>query len=314
MRSAGSDVARRAEDAGNRVAVPFAWNLRLGEFVRQTAARASKDQLPVFAGNLAFRALFAIFPSLITLFWLLALFRAEGLVNSLLDLVATAMPEAAAEPLRNQLSSVPQAQATGTVTAGAVLCALIALWALSSTFRAAMTALNTVYAVEDRRPLWRRYVLSLCFSLTVTLLLVGALLLVVFGKAIATWSADLTGFGIGFRWAWAIVSWPVLAALVLSACALIYYFAPDCEQRFRWISTGAVVAVVLWILFTVVFSFYINRLADYSAVYGALAGIAVLMIYVYGSAFILLLGAEMNQVIGQRDPEGKDPGDRVPGG
>ena len=310
--TAGSDLIRQAEHTGNRVAVPFAWNLGLGEFVRRTSRQTAKDNLAAFAGGLAYRALFAIFPSLIALLWLLSVFHAEGLINGLLDMVATAMPRAAADPIRGHLSSVPREQASGALTAGAALSAVIALWALSGVFRTAMEAMNTVYGVEERRPLWRRYAISLLFSLAVTALLIGALALVVFGREIAERVAQTTGQGLIFRWAWAIASWPVLAVLVLAAGAIIYYFAPDCEQRFRWISPGAAIAAVLWLLFTAFFSVYVNRFADYTAIYGALAGIAVLMIYVYGSAFVLLLGAEMNQVIEARDPAGKNDGDRAP--
>jgi membrane protein len=139
-------------------------------------------------------------------------------------------------------------------------------------------------------------------ALTVSTLLVAALFLTVFGSALARDVAEAADLGIAFRWAWELVTWPLLTGLVLATCALVYYFAPDVEQSFRWISAGAIIATALWVLFTVIYSIYVNRFASYQDLYGALAGIVALMAYFYSTALILLLGAEMNQVIEQTHP------------
>ena len=104
-----------------------------------------------------------------------------------------------------------------------------------------------------------------------------------------------------------------MLGFVVSATALTYYFAPDVKQRFRWISSGSVVAAVLWLLFTSLYSLYLSRFTGYHQLYGALAGIVLLMVYVYASSFILLLGAVINQVIEQSQPAGKNEGERAPG-
>ena len=98
---------------------------------------------------------------------------------------------------------------------------------------------------------------------------------------------------------------------MLFAFALVYYFAPDVEQRFKWISPGSIAAVVLWLLFSLLFSFYVNNFGSYNKTYGALAGIAILMLYIYYTSYILLLGAEMNQVIEEHIPEGKNEGEKT---
>ena len=312
MKMQASGLARKAEYTGNRVEVPMTRNLRLGAFVRQTAAQAKEHHLSAFAGNLAFRSLLAIFPSLVTLLWLFTAFHATGLVDALLNLAGTALPGAAIDPIRTQVSNVPRPQASGALTFGAVLAGAVALWTLAGTFLATMEAMNIIYAIEERRPLWKRYLLALLLSIAIAALLVSALLAIVFGEGIAVRLADATGLGVLVRWAWPIVTWPVLAAGVITAFALAYYFAPDCEQRFRWVSKGTVYAALLWLLFTVLFSIYINTFATYSVTYGALAGIALFMVYLYCVSFILLLGAEMNQVIEARDPDGKNEGERTP--
>ena len=314
VRAAGSQAMDGAQREANHVTMPMAWRLGLGDFVRQTVEQARKDKVSVYAGNYAYRGLFAVFPALIALFWLLKVLHADSLIRALHNLVGTAMPKPAAQPIQQQLSNVPGDEANGALTFGVLLAVIITLWAISGMFRAAMDALNAIYGVEDSRPTWKRYAISLGIGLGVTVLLLGALFLVVFGSALAQRTADETGFGVFFRVTWGLMTWPVLAAFILSACALIYYFAPDVQQRFRWISMGAIIATVLWLLFTVIYSIYINRFANYQEIYGALAGIALLMAYVYGSSLILLLGAEMNQVIERSHPDGKVEGEREPAG
>jgi membrane protein len=137
--------------------------------------------------------------------------------------------------------------------------------------------------------------------------LIAALVLVVFGVQIANAVANAAGLGSVFEQVWTIAQWPILLFFVLFAFALIYY-APDVEQRFRWISPGAIFAVVVWLLFSLAFSFYVNNFGSYNATYGSLAGVMILLLYMYYSAFIMLVGAELNQVIEERSPEGQERG------
>lgn len=122
---------------------------------------------------------------------------------------------------------------------------------------------------------------------------------------------DTVGLGSTFRLLWNIVQWPVLFCEVLLAFSLVYYFAPDVEQRFRWVSLGTIIAVTSWIVFSGLFALYINNFGSYNATYGSLAGVAIFLFYIYWSALIMLIGAEMNQVIEEHIPEGKNEGERT---
>jgi membrane protein len=175
-----------------------------------------------------------------------------------------------------------------------------------------MEAMNVMYEVEESRPFWKVYLVSLLLSLTTAVLLVSALVLVVAGPSIGGAVADALGLGGLFQTVWSIVQWPILLGVVLLTIALVYYFAPDVEQRFRWISPGAVVAVALWLAFSLLFSLYANNFGSYSESYGSLAGVAILMLYIYYTSFIVLVGAEMNQVIEENVPEGKNEGEKLP--
>src|ERR687898_962015 len=154
----------------------------------------------------------------------------------------------------------------------AIFPILLALWGISGAFRSVMEAMNVMYEVEEDRPFWKVYGLSIFMSLAVIVLLVGALVLVIFGESIGVRVADLVGLGSLFATLWSIVQWPVVALVVLFAFALIYYFAPAVEQRFRWISPGSILAFVFWLIFSLLFSLYTSIAGSYNETYGSLAG------------------------------------------
>ena len=311
MKIPGIELFRKAERTGNEVEVPMARNLGLAELLKRTFKAMGEDHIAAFASNLTYKGLFALFPLFVFLLSLLRLFGAPELVNSLLEEISAALPRAAADFVEGQLLGITRQEAEAAFTLGAISI-LFALWGVSGAFRSVMEAMNVVYEVEERRPFWKKYLISIFLSLTVAGLLLGALVLVVFGERLGSAVADSVGLGSVFELAWSVVQWPVLIFLVMFAFALVYYFAPDVEQRFRWVSPGSIVAVVLWVAFSLLFSLYVNNFSSYNATYGSLAGVAILMLYLYYTALIVLTGGEMNQIIEQYIPEGKEGGEKKP--
>jgi len=309
MKIPGMRLVRKAERTGNEVGVPLAHNLGLVELLKRTYREMGEDHLAAFAGNLTYKALFALFPFFVFLLSLLGLFGSDDLLPYLLDQASVVLPPDAVSFLSDQLLGIAQSNAETTFTVGAVVSVLLALWGVSGAFRSVMEALNVVYEVEEERPAWKVYLISIFLSLSVAALLVSALVLVVVGPRIGEAVAAAVGLGSVFSTAWAILQWPVLLCVVLFAFALIYYFAPNVEQRFRWVSPGSIIAVVLWLLFSLAFSLYANR-SDLGATYGSLASVIVLMLYIYYSSLIVLVGGEMNQVIEEYIPEGKNEGEK----
>lgn len=279
--------------------------LGLVEFFKESFAQASKDHLGAFAGNLTYAALFALFPFIIFLLSLLAIFHATGLVDTVLHKASQTLPANMVSLIGTQLKRIATTKATGAFTAGAIVAIVGALWGVSGAFRGVMEALNVMYNVTESRPFFKKYGLSILLSLMTSALLVAAGVLVVAGPALSNYVARITGSGRLFVILWEILQWPVLVAVVLLAFALMYYFAPDIEQDFKWITPGAVIAVLFWLLYTLLFSLYVNNVGghSFSATYGALAGIAIFLIYIHQTAYFFLLGAEMNQVIQSRIPE-----------
>jgi membrane protein len=308
----GKKIVEKAEQTGNEVPIPMT-RRRLGlvEFFKRTAKEINEDHLAAFAGNLTYKGLFALFPFAVFLLSLLGLFGAPDLLNSLIEQARIVLPNDVVGLLEDQLLSIAGTRAEGAFTAGAIVSLLLALWGVSGAFRSVMEAMNVMYEIEEDRPFWKVYGISVFLSLGVAALLITALVLVVFGPGIGGAIADVVGLGYVFELVWNIVKWPVLIGIVLFAFALVYYFAPAAEQRFRYVSPGSIMAVTMWLLFSLLFRLYVENFGSYSATFGSFAGIIILMLYIYYSSFIMLVGAEMNQVIEEHAPEGKNEGEKT---
>lgn len=310
-RAAVTSTVGRVQDAGDGLAVPGT-KMPIRACVVRVHRQVGAHAVPALAGNIAYRLMFAFFPTLISILWLLNVVGASQLVSQVSDLVGTVIPGVANSPLKEQLEDAPKPQASGDLTLGVGVSLVVALWAIAETFRATMHALNVVYGVKERRSGLRRLLLSVLVSVVTMSLFVAALVVIVSGAALTSAMADWSGLGVSYQWIWWFMAWAVVVGAVLAAFSLTYYFAPDVEQRVRWVGKGSLAGVGLWLLFTALFALYVNVLSRPGDTYGALAGIAFFMVYLYSSAFILLLGAEFNQVIENWEPEGKSTGEREP--
>lgn len=287
----------KAEATGNRVDIPGTRNLGPVEFVKQILKQSGEDNLAAFAGSLVYSAVFAVFPFMTLLLSLLGLFHLTDLVNQMTKYAGQFMPGGAANFLTSGIINLTKSQANSAFTVGAIVSMIVALWGISGGIRSVMTAMNVMYNVTDDRPFWKKYLISIAISIGAIVLLIVSLVLLVFGPKIGGSVADLVGLGSTFHTVWNIARWPVLIFLVLLTFALIYYFCPNVQQRFRIFSPGNILAVILWLVFSYLFSLYVSSFGSYNKTYGAFAGIAIFLLYLYYSSYILLLGAEMNQVI-----------------
>jgi membrane protein len=137
--------------------------------------------------------------------------------------------------------------------------------------------------------------------------------LIVVGPSVAEYLADWWHLGSAFEWTWKILQWPLVFALASAGIALVYYFAPDVEQDWVWLTPGSVFATTLWLLATLGFKYYVANLGSYTATYGVLGSVMVLMLWFYISGLVILIGAELNAEIEHASPYGKDEGEKVPG-
>lgn len=181
-----------------------------------------------------------------------------------------------------------------------------------------MTALNVAYDVDDPRPWWKRRLVSIALTIGFSLFILGGLIVMVFGPHLGRAMADRLGMGAVFTTLWDVASVPVAMLLVLVGIALVYYLAPAVKQRWRWVTPGSAVALVLWLAMSYGLRLYVTRFADYNATYGSIGGIILLMFWLYLTGLALLVGAEMNAEIehaaaGRGDPTAKLPGELAPG-
>jgi membrane protein len=289
------------------------WNLgglTLAGLARRLYDEVWDDELLDRAAALSYYFLFSLFPALLFLTALLGLVPVPKLMEQGMGYLDRVLPEDAASLITRTLAEVVRGAGRGLVSLGAVA----ALWAASSGMASLMTALNVVYDVEDPRPWWQRRLLALALTVGFFVFTVTGLLLLVFGPRIGEQVATWFGQGPLFMDLWNIVSWPVVMALVLTAIALVYYFAPAAKQQWQWVTPGSVFALVVWLAASLGLRFYVRHFGNYNATYGSIGGVILLVLWLYVSSLVLLLGAEINSEIEEAaakrgHPEAKAPGE-----
>jgi membrane protein len=284
------------------------------ELARRVYAEVWTDEILDRAAALSYYFLFAIFPALLFLTALLGVLPVPQLMDQLVSQANQVLPGDAASVLTKTLAEVQRGGTAGLVSVGA----LLALWAASSGMASVMSALNVAYEVDEPRPWWKRRLIAVLLTVGFSLFTITALLLLVFGPRIGEVVARRVGLGDAFTVLWNVLRWPVLITLVMTAIALVYYLAPAVRQRWRWVTPGSLVAVVLWLAASIGLRFYVSRFADYGATYGSIGGVILLVLWLYVSSAVLLLGAEVNSEIEQAaaergHPEAKAKGERRPG-
>ena len=252
-------------------------------------------------------------PGVIVLFSLLGVFGSyPETADALLDIVADLGPESAVETLTGPIEDVTSSSGT----AGALLGVgtLAAIWAASGYLGAFARASNAIYGVEEERPFWRMRPQQVV--VTVILLLFAALIAIglVISGPIAESVGDVVGVGPTALDTWNIAKWPVMILLVAAMLAILFYWAPDLENKhFRWISPGSLFAVVIVIIASSLFGIYVTTLGSYSATYGSLGGVIVFLLWLWIANCGLLLGQELNAELDRkRVVEGEGRGRRDP--
>ena len=285
--------------------VPLGW----GELLKRTARETQADNGMGLAAELAYYFFLALFPALLFLVALAGLLPAEDLVARVVNMLSGVAPPDVITIVRDQIVKISQSGSGGLLTFGVAA----ALWSSSSAMVALIGALNRAYDVEDSRPWWRQRLTAILLTIGVALFILISITLVVAGPQLAEFVARRAGLGAAFEWAWKVAQWPVVFALVVTAFGLIYYFAPDVEQDYTWITPGSLLAAVLWLISSLGFRFYVVNFGSYNETYGAIGGVMVLLLWLYLSGLVIVIGAELNAEIEHASPHGKDAGEKVPG-
>lgn len=284
--------------------IPIGW----GELARRTVKEFIADDGLGMAAQLAYYFLLALFPAILFLIALASFFSLTAALEHV-DSLGQFVPPDVLGILKDQIASLSNAEDSGILTFGV----LGALWSSSSALTSATSSLNRAYDIEDSRPWWKVRLLAIMLTIALAIFVIVSFTLVVAGPALAEGLANRFGLGWAFEWTWKILQWPVAFMLVVFALGLVFYFAPDAEQDWEWITPGAVLATALWVVASLGFRMYVTRFADYNATYGTIGGFVVLLVWFYVSSIAILIGAEMNAEIEHASPYGKDPGERWAG-
>jgi membrane protein len=252
----------------------------------------SADDMTTYAAALAYRLLFSIFPFLIFLTALLGFLGAPQFFDWMRDQAAYLLPSQAMDAVENVLSELQTPQG-GLMSVGIAL----AIWSASAGVLGTMDALNVAYEVKERRPMWKRILVAILYTLALAIMLIVAAALMISGPAFLTWLTRYVGLDQFFITIWAWIRWPVAIFLLMLAIALVYWAAPNVKQPFRFITPGSVVAVTVWVAASLAFGIYVQNFANYNQTYGSLGAVIILLFYFYLSAAVLLFGAELNAVI-----------------
>jgi membrane protein len=283
--------------------------LSVKELSKRVWSEFWEDEVTDRGAALAYYFLFALFPTLLFLTSLLGMLPIPDLMDKLLGYMSRALPGDAASMLQKTLTEVITGAKTSLLSFGA----LAALWAGSNGMSSIMTALNIAYDAEENRPFWKRKLLAIGLTLGFAIFILTALVLMVFGGQLGEVVAGWVGLGEVFKIAWNVISIPVVVMLVGVGIALVYYFAPNVEQKWTWVTPGSAVALVVWLAMSAGLRYYVSNFGNYSATYGSIGGVILLMLWLYLSGVVLLLGAEVNAEIEHAAAARGDATAKLPG-
>ena len=285
--------------------IPITW----GALFKRTWNEVLTDNCLGLAAQLAYYFFLALFPALLFMVALVGFLPFGDVMTTMMSTLGRIAPAEVLVIMQDQLAKIAAADSSGLLTLGAAG----ALWSTSSGVTAIIDTLNQAYDIQEARPWWKVRLLAVALTIALAIFMVVAFVLVVAGPPIAERIAGWFGLGAVFTWTWLVLQWPVVFLLVALAVAIIYYYGPDAEQEWTWITPGSLLATLLWLIISLGFRFYIVNFGSYNATYGAIGGVIVLMLWFYFSGLALLIGAELNAEAEHASPYGKDPGEKRPG-
>jgi len=284
----------------------FLGGLSLIELGKRIWHEVQDDNCLGQGAQLAFYLIFAAFPFLLFLATLLGYIPIPNLMDRIIEYLTVLLPGDAINLVRDNVRQLVTDQKSGLLSLGIIA----AVWTSSSAFVAIMDSLNRAYGVQEGRPFWKVRGIAMLMTLGISAFIAVSMVLLIFGPQLGGWVASSVGLGAAFETAWNILRWPVIVLLLILAMALIYYFAPDVEQKWKWITPGSVFAVIVTIAASLGFSFYVNNFGSYNKTYGSIGTVIVLLTWLYLVGVVILVGGEINSEIEHASPEGKDPGEK----
>ncbi|MGB7921995.1 MAG: YihY/virulence factor BrkB family protein [Pyrinomonadaceae bacterium] len=275
-----------------------------------------EDEVFGRAAQLSYYFLLALFPLLLFLTSLLGYFAEAGteLRENLLNYLGSVMPGSAYDLVHTTVDEISKAKSGGKLSFGI----LATLWAASNGMGAITESLNVAYNVKEQRSWWKVRLVSIGLTISLAVMIITALTLTLYGGEIGEKIAIYCGLGNAFTVAWSIIQWPIVLLFVMLSFSLIYYFAPDLrDQDWKWVTPGSLIALVLWLVVSFAFRAYLKYFDSYSATYGSLGAVIIMMLWFYLTGAAILIGGEINSEIENAAaeagaPDAKERGEKAP--
>ena len=269
--------------------------VRWGDVLKRTARAIYVDDCLGLAAELAYFWFLALFPAMLCVVALAGLLPERNLIDVAERTLAHVAPHAVMTIVRQQLVEIARGEHAGLLT----FSVSAALWTSSSAMTAIVSTLNQAYHVTDTRPWWRVRLRAITLTLALAALGLLSMTLALAGPRLAQQAAASLHLGPAFAWTWRLAQWPLIFALIVTAIEWIYHFAPDVPHRWAWATPGSLAGATLGLLLSLGFKWYASHFGDYQKTYGAIGGVIVALLWLYGSGLAILVGAELNAAIEQ---------------
>ena len=282
---------------------------KLGKGSINAIKRFGEDDMLTYAAAIAYQMFFSLFPFLIFISALLGILQIHGFFEQLIAKAQTELPGQAMSILEQVVGQIRETKSIELLLVGVIAT----LWAASAGVRALMHALNSAFHVEQERATWKRYPLSIVYTIFLAVMVVAAVGLMLLSTQDMRWIADQLDLGMSttFVVLWTWLRFPVAVLLLMVVVDFVYYVLPNADEPFRFATLGAVLAVIVWVAGTLGFSYFVPNLVIYNATYGSLGTFMALQLYFFISASILLLGAEVNVQIYYQLDEDEEEGEKT---
>jgi len=278
-------------------------------FARKLYRRWSDNAITDRSAQLAYYFLFALFPFLSFLVTLTAYLPLQAAMQDLLARVDQLMPDQAMAIVQGQLQKLLTVQRPKLLT----VSLLLAVWSASRGVDAIRTSLNLAYDVKESRPFWKTQAMAIGITVVGAVVVLLSITLIALGGKGGEWLADRLGIEQVYAMVWAFLRWPITLFLIMFVAATLYYFLPDVQQEWRFITPGSAVGTSLWLLSTWGFTQYAEHFGKYDVMYGSIGGMIVLLTWLYLTGLIFILGGGTNAIRGTAAHGGKVPGARAAG-
>jgi membrane protein len=262
--------------------------------LKRVVSEFKDDNLTDWAAALTYYAVLSIFPAFIALISILGLVVDPATITRVItDVVRQLGPESAVDTFAGPIEQIASNRETAVV--GLIVGVALAIWTASNYVGAFMRASNAIYERDEGRPFWKLRPIQLLVTLVLVLMAALVVLALIVSGPVAEAIGSAVGLGDTAVMIWDIAKWPVMLVVVMFMLAVLYWSAPNAKiAGFRWVSPGSVLAVVLWIVASAGFAFYVANFSSYNKTYGALAGVIVFLVWMWITNIAVLMGAELN--------------------